>query len=229
MCVATETQTIAARKAKNSTAQTERDQLDIGNQKKPHNLIAKGRLWIFGKTTHFSSGQLLAVVFSPHHCGVLVFFACIPLPAPASASAASAAPLSSHLTTTHLTHNSSHTQLISHTTHLTRNSSHTQLISHNSSHTQLISHTTHLTRNSSHTTHLTQLISHNSHTTHLTHNSSHTTHLSHNSSHTQFISHNSHTTHLILCGTRSTQSFLTELRRGLSPQWPRLLFVWQAQ
>ena len=32
-----------------------------------------------------------------------------------------------------------------------------------------------------------------------------------------------------LCGRRSTQSFLKELRRGLSPQWPRLPVVWQAQ
>ena len=63
---------------------------------------------------------------------------------------------SSH-TTTHLTHNSSHTTHLihnsSHTTHLTHNSSH--IISHNSSHTQLISQTTHLKHNSSYT----QLIS----------------------------------------------------------------------
>ena len=147
----------------------------------------------------------------------------------------------------HLTHH------ISHTTHLTQlithNSSHTTHLIHNSSLTQLISHTTHLTHNSSHPTHLTQLISHNSshtqlishnsfltqlisHTTHLTHNSSHTQLISHNSSHTQLISHNSsHTPRLtdVLLGRRSTQSFLKELRRGLSPQWPRLVFVWQAQ
>ena len=116
-----------------------------------------------------------------------------------------------HLTTTHLT------QLISHTTHLTHNSS----------------HTTHLTQLISHTIHLTQLISHNSsRTIHLTHNSSHTTHFSDNSSHTQLISHNSsHTPHLtdMLLGRRSTQSLLTEVRRGLAPQWPRLAFAWQAQ
>ena len=227
--------------------------------------------------------------------------------------------------TIHLTHNSSHTPLISHTIHLTQfishNSSHTQLISHNSSHTQLISHTIHLTHNSSHT----PLISHTTHLTQLiTHNSSHTQLVSHNSSHTQLISthltqlishnssHTTHLTHLIsqtcclagpvhraswrscgadcrrswprllfvwqaqyteppegaaarivaavaaaalcvagavhraswrscgadcrrsgrgcsLCGRRSTQSLLKELRRGLSPEWPRLLFVWQAQ
>ena len=76
--------------------------------------------------------------------------------------------------------------------------------------TQLISHTTHLTHNSS----LTQLIA--SHTTHLT----------------QLISHNSsRAPHLtdVLLGRRSTQSLLTEVRRGLAPQWPRLLVAWQAQ
>ena len=30
-------------------------------------------------------------------------------------------------------------------------------------------------------------------------------------------------------GRRSTQSLLQELRRGLAPQWPRLLVAWQAQ
>ena len=136
---------------------------------------------------------------------------------------------SSH--TIHLTHNSSHTPHL--TQFISHNSSHTQLISHNSSHTQLISH------NSSHT----QFISHNSsHTPLISHNSSHTTHLTHNSSHTQLISHTTHLTHLIsqtsshrphltdvLLGRRSTQSLLTEVRRGLAPQWPRLLVAWQAQ
>ena len=54
--------------------------------------------------------MMIDVYISPHHCGVLVFFGRIPSSAP-------------------LTHNSSHTQLISHTTHLTHNSSHTKLIS----------------------------------------------------------------------------------------------------
>ena len=84
---------------------------------------------------------------------------------------------------------------------ISHHSSHTTHLTHNSSHTQLISHTTHL--NSSHTTHLTQLISHNS----------------------------SHAPHLtdVLLGRRSTQSLLTEVRRGLAPQCPRLLVAWQAQ
>ena len=72
------------------------------------------------------------------------------------------------------------------------------------------------------------LISHrSSHTTHLTHTHAHTHHktcLIHNSSHTQLILHTTH-----LTNRRSTQSALKELRRGLSPEWPRLLFVWQAQ
>ena len=150
------------------------------------------------------------LVYSPHHCGVFVFFlASRPSPVPSAAAASASA---SRLPITHLTHNSSHTthltHNLSHTTHLTHNSSHTTT---NLSHTQLISHTTHLSHNSSHT----KLISHNqliSHTTHLTHNSSltqlisqllishnssHTQLISHNSSHTQLISHNSsHTTHL---------------------------------
>ena len=84
---------------------------------------------------------------------------------------------------------------------------------------------------SSLTTHLTPLISS---TTHLTHNSSHTTHLTPLiSTHlTQLISHNSsHAPHLTdaLLGRRSTQSLLTEVRRGLAPQLPRLLVAWQAQ
>ena len=181
------------------------------------------------------------ILFSPHHCGVLVFFVAsrrVPRPRSASAFRVRRAHLiSSHLIAQNssqlISHNSSHTQLISHTTHLTHNSSHTQLISHNSSHTQLISHTTHLTHNSSHT----QLISH---TTHLTHNSSHTQLISHAthltqliSTHlTQLISHNSsHAPHLtdVLLGRRNTQSLLTEVRRGLAPQWPRLLVAWQAQ
>ena len=142
--------------------------------------------------------------------------------------------------------NSFHTQLVSHTTHLTHNSSHTQTsknLSHTTHLTQLILHTTHLTHNSSHksshlthnsshTTHLTQLISH---TTHLTHNSSHTTHLtqriSHNSSHSTNSYHSSHTSGrgYLLRGRCSTQSLLKELRRGLSPAGPRLLFAWQTQ
>ena len=32
-----------------------------------------------------------------------------------------------------------------------------------------------------------------------------------------------------MCGRRSTESLLKELRRGLAPQWPRLLVAWQAQ
>ena len=125
--------------------------------------------------------------FSPHHCGVFVFLLAS-RPSPVRRAFPSAAPLSS----THFTHNSSHTQLISHTTHLTHRHQKTyltQLISHNSSYTQLISHTTHLTNHLiSHITHLTQLTSHNSSLTQLI---SHTTHL------TQLISHNaSHTTHL---------------------------------
>ena len=119
--------------------------------------------------------------FSPHQCGVFVFFACIPpVSRPPPVRRAS---VTSH--TQLISHNSSHTthltQLISHTNHLT------QLITHNSSHTthltQLTSHNSSLTQLISHTTHLTQLISHNSsHTTHLLH-------LTHHSSHTQLISH----------------------------------------
>ena len=151
---------------------------------------------------------------------------------------------SSH--TIHLTqfisHNSSHTQLISH------NSSHTQFISHNSSHTPLISHnsshTTHLTHNSSHT----QLISHTTHLTHnssqlISHNSSHTTHLTHLISQTCCLAGAVHRAFWRRCGAdwrrsgrgyllrgrRTTESLLKELRRGLAPQWPRLLVAWQAQ
>ena len=132
--------------------------------------------------------------------------------------------------TTRLTHNSSHTQTsknLSHTTHLTQLILHTTHLTHNSSHKS-----SHLTHNSSHTTHLTQLISH---TTHLTHNSSHTTHLtqriSHNSSHSTNSYHSSHTSGrgYLLRGRCSTQSLLKELRRGLSPAGPRLLFAWQTQ
>ena len=140
------------------------------------------------------------MTFLPHHCGVLVFFGCIPpgrpLPRPRPP------PRLSHLKEL-IPHITSHPQLISfiaytthlkppishyssHTSHLTHNSSHaTHLLhlSHNSSHPQLISFI-------SHTTHLTQLTSFIYHTTHLIHNSS-------PSSHTQLISHNSsHTTHL---------------------------------
>ena len=132
------------------------------------------------------------------------------------------------------------TQLISHDPHHSSHAqfiSHTQLVSHtthNSSHTQLISHTPHLRQLISHTTHLAQLISH---TTHLTHNSFHTTHPIHNSSHTthftQLISHTSHLTHNSSHTTpaplTTPTTHLTEPRRGLSPQWPRLVFVWQAK
>ena len=169
--------------------------------------------------------------------------------------------------TTRLTHNSSHTQLISHTDIkklISHNSSHTTHLTHNSSYTQLISHTTHLTNHLiSHITHLTQLTSHNSSLTQLI---SHTTHLtqliSHNASHTTHLTALIHTTHLTqvaaatccvagavhraswrscggdcrrlgrgssLRGRHSTQSLLKELRRGLSPAGPRLLFAWQTQ
>ena len=33
----------------------------------------------------------------------------------------------------------------------------------------------------------------------------------------------------LLRGRRSTESLLKELRRGLAPQWPRLVVAWQAQ
>ena len=93
------------------------------------------------------------------------------------------------LSSSHLTHISSHTShltpLISHTSHLT------PLTSHYSSHTHLISH------HSSHTTHLTHHISHiTSHTQLISHNSSHIPFISHHSSHRQLISFISHTTHL---------------------------------
>ena len=127
----------------------------------------------------------LKLAFFPTSLWGFCFLACI---ASGCRGVPSAAPLSSHLTTTHLTPLISHNS--SHTIHLTHNSSHTihltQFISHNSCHTQLISH------NSSHT----QLISHNSsHTTHLIHNSSHTQFISHNSSHTQLISQTTHLLH----------------------------------
>ena len=131
-----------------------------------------------------------------------------------------------------ISHNSSHTQLISHTTHLTHrhahrhhttclihNSSRTphliHHITHHSSHTQLISHNTHLTHTHAHTHHKTCLIHNSSHTPHLihhiTHHSSHThTHTSqktyliiHKSSH---IIHNSSHTQLILHTTHLTDS-----------------------
>ena len=125
------------------------------------------------------------------------------------------------------------TQLISHTTHLTHNSSLTQLIS---SHTQLISHTTHLTHNSSH-----HIIHHSSHTHNssqlISHNSSHTTHLTHLISQTCCLAGAVHRAFwrrsgadwrrsgrgYLLRGRRSTESLLKELRRGLAPPWPRLL------
>ena len=70
-----------------------------------------------------------------------------------------------------------------------------------------------------------------------------TTHLTHNSSHTTYLTQPVHTASwrscgadcrrsgrvCSSCGRRSTQSLLKELRRELSPQWPRLLFAWQAQ
>ena len=161
--------------------------------------------------------------------------------------------------TTHLTHNSSHTTLISHThtsqnlshtisytTHLTHLisyiTSHTTHLTHthtspNLSYTHLISyitsHTTHLTH-----THITKLIS--SYTSHLT---SYTTHLTHNSSHRQCVAGAVRRAAWRRCGAdsrrrgrgsllrgrRSTQSVLKELRRGLSPAGPRLLFAWQTQ
>ena len=129
-------------------------------------------------------------VCSPHHCGVFVFLLAS-RPSPVRRAFPSAAPLSS----THFTHNSSHTQLISHTTHLTHRHQKTyltQLISHNSSYTQLISHTTHLTNHLiSHITHLTQLISHHSsHTTHLT--PPHLTPLIHTTHLTPLISYQTH-------------------------------------
>ena len=139
--------------------------------------------------------------FSPHHCGVFVFF--LAHPAARVRVRVRLRRLRRALLISHIT---SHTHNSSHTTH------HTQLISHHSSHPQLISHTTHLSHNSSHTqlispnsshtTHLTQFISH---TTHLTQLISHTTHLTHNSSHTQLISHTTHLTQLISQTTHLTQ------------------------
>ena len=194
--------------------------------------------------------------FSPHHCGVFVFLLASRLP---PSVVRRRPPRASHLTplishnsshTIHLTHNSSHTihltQFISH------NSSHTQLISHNSSHTTHLthnsSHTTHLTHHSSHTTHHTQLISHTTHLTHnssqlISHSSSHTTHLTHLISQTCCLAGAVHRAFWRRCGAdwrrsgrgyllrgrRSTESLLKELRRGLAPQWPRLLVAWQAQ
>ena len=113
-----------------------------------------------------TAAPALYVFFFPASLWGSCFLCCIPPPASASASAAPLSP--THLTPL-ISHNSSHTQLNSHTTHLTH-SSHPQLISfisytthltqllisHHSSHVELISH------NSSDTTHLTQLISHNS-------------------------------------------------------------------
>ena len=189
--------------------------------------------------------SLFFVCFSPHHCGVFVFLLASRLPPsvvrrprpPSAALTVDLTQLISH--TTHLTHTSqnvSHTQLISHTsshtshhtplisqTHTSQNlSHHTQVISH---HTQLIPHHTPLI---SHTTHLTHLISYiTSHTTHLTHSHTHhKTYLIHNSSHTTLIHNSSHTPHL---NSSHVTHRLKELRRGLSPEWPRLFFVWQAQ
>ena len=153
-----------------------------------------------------------------------------------------------NLTTTHLTQLISHTthltQLISHTTHLTQHSSHTHTHTHTSqnvSHTQRISHT------SSHTSHHTPLISH-THTHHKTYLIIHkSSHIIHNSSHTQLILHTTHLTDsawqaqytgadcrrlgrgFSLRGRRNTQGLPKQLRRGLSPAGPRLLFAWQAQ
>ena len=176
------------------------------------------------------------VLFFPTSLWGFCFLACIPpVSRPPRLPVRRASVINSFHTqlvshTTHLTHNSSHTQTsknLSHTTHLTQLILHTTHLTHNSSHKS-----SHLTHNSSHTTHLTQLISH---TTHLTHNSSHTTHLtqriSHNSSHSTNSYHSSHTSGrgYLLRGRCSTQSLLKELRRGLSPAGPRLLFAWQTQ
>ena len=94
------------------------------------------------------------------------------------------------------------------TTHLIHTHTHTHAHTH---------HKTCLIHNSSHTPHLIH---------HITHHSSHThTHItkliSHHPSHTQLISRTTHLTR------RSAQSLLKELRRGLAPQWPRLLVAWQ--
>ena len=214
------------------------------------------QFWIFTSNCCTRGDQMLQLShYSPHHCGVFVFLLASRLP-PSVVRRPSSAALTVDLTqlisrTTHLTHNSSHTQLISHTTHRI---SHTTHLIHNSSHTQLISHTTHLiTSYTTHLTHthITKLISHNSSQL-ISHNSSHTTHLtqliSRTSSHRRVAWQAQYTepsdggaarigaavaaatccvagavqSGCLLCSRRSTQSLLQELRRGLAPQWPRL-------
>ena len=160
---------------------------------------------------------------------------------------------SSHTTLishTHTSQNLSHT--ISYTTHLTH------LISYITSHTTHLTHThTHITKLIIHTPHLIHHITHHSSHTHTSQNLSHHTQVI--SHHTQLIPHTTHLTHnsshrqcvagavrraawrrcgadsrrrgrgSLLRGRRSTQSVLKELRRGLSPAGPRLLFAWQTQ
>ena len=156
------------------------------------------------------------VCLFPHHCGVLVFFGCIP----PSVRVRRRASVISHYTT-HLT------QLISQTCCearavrraswrscgadwrrrgrgcLLRGRRSTQSLV--ATHPTALIHTTHLTplisHHSSHTTPLTPLLSHHSsHTTHLTplipHHSLHTTHLRPLINYTPLISdHSSHSTH----------------------------------
>ena len=156
------------------------------------------------------------VNFSPHHSGVLVFLVASRLPPPSSAvRRPPRLPLiSSHLPPFFI-HYSSHTThhtllLITHLTHI-------------SSHTLLISHTTHLTQL------LSRLSSHTSDTTHLTHHISVAGAVRRASWRSCGADCRRSGRGGFLCGRRSTQSFLKELRRGLSPQWPRRLFAWQAQ
>ena len=159
------------------------------------------------------------LVYSPHHCGVLVFFGCIPPPSATATFGLRAPPrLISQLLISHTIH-------LTHLLHLTPNSSDTTAagccVPHRASWRSCVadcrrrgcgwllcglqgaaarSHTTHHTAliscHSSDTTNHTPLIlQHSSHSTHLTafisHNSSFTSHF------TQLISHqSSHTIHL---------------------------------
>ena len=139
-----------------------------------------------------------------------------------------------------LIHNSSHTPHLIH--HITHHSSHTHT-HHQTYHTHTSSHTSHHTPLISHT-HTSQNLSH--HTQVISHHTQlipHTTHLTHNSSHRQCVAGAVRRAAWRRCGAdsrrrgrgsllrgrRSTQSVLKELRRGLSPAGPRLLFAWQTQ